>query len=162
MIKQLTENAQSFKQLTVGYSDAEAQWQPDPDTWSVLMVVDHMWREERDDFRARLAAALGLPNPSEPQDQEPFTPGVLSECLAAFLAERVQSVEWLRGLKNPDWSALCSIKVAEVSAGDMVAAWAAHDVLHLRQLVELRFAHIVKLAQPYSVRYAGEWEKEKR
>lgn len=155
MIKQLAENAQSFKQLTVGYSDADAQWQPDSDTWSVLMVVDHMWREERGDFRARLAAGLGLPNPSGPQEQEPF--GTLSECLAAFLDERAQSLGWLRGLKNPNWWAMCSIEVAEISAGDMVAAWAAHDTLHLRQLVELRFAHIVKLAQPYSVRYAGEW-----
>ncbi len=44
-----------------------------------------------------------------------------------------------------------------MTAGDLLAAWVAHDVLHLRQLVELRYAYLVEEAQPNSVGYAGEW-----
>ena len=40
---------------------------------------------------------------------------------------------------------------------EMLAAWVAHDNLHSRQLVELRRARLVRLAEPYVVEYAGEW-----
>ncbi len=39
----------------------------------------------------------------------------------------------------------------------MFSAWVDHDNLHIRQLVELRQARIVRLAEPYDVSYAGEW-----
>jgi len=38
-----------------------------------------------------------------------------------------------------------------------MAAWVAHDLLHLRQLVELHYAWTVAKAAPYSLQYAGEW-----
>jgi hypothetical protein len=36
-------------------------------------------------------------------------------------------------------------------------AWLAHDLLHMRQIVELRYAYHQWQAQPYRVDYAGEW-----
>jgi hypothetical protein len=42
-------------------------------------------------------------------------------------------------------------------AGDMFAAWTAHDQLHMRQFVELHRAWLVEQARPYNVGYAGEW-----
>ena len=39
----------------------------------------------------------------------------------------------------------------------MLAAWVAHDLLHLRQLVELHYAWTAQQLQPYSVAYAGDW-----
>jgi hypothetical protein len=36
-----------------------------------------------------------------------------------------------------------------------MAAWLAHDLLHLRPLVELHWAYLVVRAGPYSVVYAG-------
>ena len=47
--------------------------------------------------------------------------------------------------------------MGRLSAGDMLTSWAAHDLLHLRQLVELRFAYLARQARPYSLDYAGEW-----
>ena len=44
-----------------------------------------------------------------------------------------------------------------MKAGDLLASWVAHDNLHTRQLVELRRSRLVELAQPYDVRYAGDW-----
>jgi hypothetical protein len=42
-------------------------------------------------------------------------------------------------------------------AGDMFAAWVAHDGLHIRQLNELHRSLLERAAKPYRVGYAGEW-----
>ena len=44
-----------------------------------------------------------------------------------------------------------------MTAGDMFSSWVAHDLLHLRQLVELQYTYTVQTVQPYAVIYAGEW-----
>lgn len=69
----------------------------------------------------------------------------LEETLQGCLAEREKSLEWLRGLVNPDWQKSES------------TSWAGHDLLHMRQLVELQRAYIVHLTRPCSLDYAGEW-----
>jgi hypothetical protein len=45
----------------------------------------------------------------------------------------------------------------QISAGDMFASWVAHDLLHIRQLVELHWAYTTRQLQPYNVEYAGGW-----
>ena len=42
-------------------------------------------------------------------------------------------------------------------AGDMLAAWLAHDLLHIRQLIQLQRAWDERQLAPYSLEYAGEW-----
>jgi len=44
-----------------------------------------------------------------------------------------------------------------MSAGDMFAAWAAHDLLHIRQLVELHWAWLNQYSQGCQIAYAGDW-----
>ena len=44
-----------------------------------------------------------------------------------------------------------------ISTGDMLVSWVEHDILHLRQIVELMHACNVQWASPYSVMYAGGW-----
>jgi hypothetical protein len=39
----------------------------------------------------------------------------------------------------------------------MLASWLAHDLLHLRQLIELRYQITISRCDPYRVLYAGEW-----
>jgi hypothetical protein len=74
-----------------------------------------------------------------------------------FLKERQKSLAWLKGLEKPDWQASVTVSFGNYSAGDILAAWAAHDLLHLRQLVELHWAILLQAAEPYKVEYAGEW-----
>jgi hypothetical protein len=67
-------------------------------------------------------------------------------------------LNWLAGLQNPDWERRQKHPVAGfLRAGDMLAAWVAHDVLHLRQLVELKWALTGQMVRPYAVAYAGDW-----
>jgi hypothetical protein len=82
----------------------------------------------------------------------------LEEFLQNYLQERKASLDWLRNLSAPDWEAsLPAPWGGRISAGDIFAAWVAHDLLHMRQLVELHRAYVVHLVAPYQVDYAGPW-----
>ena len=77
--------------------------------------------------------------------------------VANFVAERKNSLAWLKGLSRPNWEAEYTTPFGVMKAGDMLGSWVAHDQLHLRQLVELRRARVLQLVAPYDVQYAGEW-----
>lgn len=81
----------------------------------------------------------------------------LAQSVDDFLKERRKSLAWLRVLENPDWQASVTAPFGKSSAGDIFAAWVAHDLLHIRQLVELHWAYTLQAALPYQVNYAGEW-----
>jgi hypothetical protein len=142
-------------------------WHPTPDDWSVLEVVNHLADEEREDFRARLDFVLHQSSSTPPQHDPESWPVArayntrdLEASLADFLAERAQSLVWLRGLGDVDWSrAWTHPSPYRRNAGDFLVSWAAHDLLHLRQLVEIQFAYRAMQAAPYSVAYAGPWEE---
>ena len=42
-------------------------------------------------------------------------------------------------------------------AGDLLAAWQAHDLLHVRQLTRLHYRFLEQQAEPFTLRYAGDW-----
>jgi len=142
-----------------------AQHRPTPADWSVLEVVNHLADEEGEDFRLRLDAALHQPGtPVPPNDSvdwptaRAYNERDLAESLARFLDVRQQSLAWLRALLVPDWSnSIPRNSGGVLRAGDLLAAWAVHDVLHLRQLVELQHHFLVADAQPFGVDFAGEW-----
>jgi hypothetical protein len=164
LISDLAAGGEIFKALLAGITQEEAQTRPEALAWSVLEVVCHLYDEEREDFRQRLDYTLHRPDAEWP----PIDPGgwvtlrhynerFINEAMAGFQAERAQSLAWLHSLEAPDWEASHKTPFGEMKAGDILAAWVAHDNLHSRQLVELRRNRLVQLTQPYDVRYAGEW-----
>ena len=82
----------------------------------------------------------------------------LAPSLAGFLAARQESLAWLESLASPDWQASYEAPWGEITAGDLLASWVAHDLLHLRQLVELRWFLTTKELVPHHVEYAGAWQ----
>ena len=161
---QMHNNALSIASLASGISDSQARWRPDPDSWSILEVVHHLYDEEKQDFRVRLQIILSqTAEPWPPIDppgwviQRAYNDQDLAEILAGFLEQREQSIIWLLRLDHPDWTAVYQVPWGEISAGDMFASWVAHDLLHLRQLIELHWAYTNKLFHPYQVDYAGGW-----
>lgn len=161
----LQANAQRIAALVAGVGEAQARWKPDAASWSILEVVNHLLDEEREDFRVRIDYTLHYPGEAWP----PIDPGGwvtvrrynerdLAESLATFLEERSKSLAWLRGLPAPDWDAATLAPWGEpFPAGNLLAAWVAHDLLHLRQLVELQYAWTAAGLAPRSVQYAGDW-----
>jgi hypothetical protein len=81
----------------------------------------------------------------------------LEKSISQFLQERENSLKWLGTLGEPDLSVAIEGKFGRMRAGDMLMSWVAHDLLHLRQLVELHYAYHKQQAQPYDVGYAGDW-----
>ena len=160
----LTSNAESIRSMIEGISDEQAGWKPDPDTWSILEVVNHLYDEEKEDFRIRLDIILHQPDqPWPPIDpagwvlERQYNQRELQESLDNFLRERQASIRWLNRLTSPYWEATYEAPFGKIKAGDMFAAWVAHDLLHMRQLVELHWAYLLNLSKPYRLDYAGSW-----
>lgn len=164
IITQLTRQAEAIRALVEDVPHKQARWKPSPDDWSILEVIHHLYDEEIEDFRRHLDHILYHADQPWPRinpggwvterrynEQEP------DALLAKFLAARQESLAWLATLGAADWHAAIAMPWGALTAGDMLASWAAHDLLHLRQLVELHFAWTRQAVAPYSVEYAGEW-----
>jgi hypothetical protein len=162
--RELAQGAETIQGLVVGVSPAEARVRPEADAWSILEVVAHLLDEEREDFRPRLDLVLHRPHevwaPIDPAawvTARGYNDRELAATLSAFLAERERSLTWLATLTAPDWSREYRATFGPITAGDLAASWAAHDLLHTRQLLELRRARLLALTAPHSTRYAGDW-----
>ncbi len=165
-IARLSQQAAAIEALVTSIDATQARWKTSPTDWSILEVVNHLADEEREDFRRRLDLTLHQPEaewpPIDPAGwvtARKYSARDLGESLADFLRERNASLDWLRSLQAPDLSLghrhpAISVRM---QAGDLLASWTAHDLLHLRQLVELNYGYLSLQAQPYGVRYAGDW-----
>jgi hypothetical protein len=163
-VSQLTHNAVAIQHLVEGIDPEQARWKPNAESWSVLEVINHLADEEREDFRTRVRHVLaGSTEPAPPirpgawVTERSYNTRDLSTSVADFLRERQASLDWLKGLQNPNWDTTFTRPEFSIRAGDLMVAWAAHDVLHLRQLVELKRAYSLTQFAPYSPDYAGEW-----
>lgn len=162
--RQMFDNAERIASLVLAVSDEQACWRPEPDSWSILEVVCHLLDEEREDFGARLTVVLDSPEedfaPIDPPGwvtERAYSTRELRESLEGFLAERADSLSALRGRTAPRWDAAKGESPQVMRAGDLLAAWAAHDLLHMRQLVALHRSWLLRCAEPYKTGYAGEW-----
>ena len=67
-------------------------------------------------------------------------------------------MDWLATLEQPDWTAAhMHATLGELRAGDLLASWAAHDQLHMRQIIKRRFQLLQREAGDFNSRYAGPW-----
>ncbi len=161
---ELAHGARIWRELLIDIPEPEARAKLSPESWSILEVACHLLDEEREDFRQRLDIILRRPAEKWPPidpvgwvTARQYSERDFTEVVAAFLAERARSLAWLQTLAAPDLDAECPAPWGVMKAGDMLASWVAHDTLHMRQIVELRRGRIVRIAEPYSVTYAGDW-----
>jgi hypothetical protein len=83
----------------------------------------------------------------------------LGDSVKRFVAERGNTIRWLRSLKSPDWDrAYQHPTFGPVRAGILMASWPAHDALHLRQIAKRLFELAGRDGAPYPIDYAGEWK----
>jgi len=163
-IRRLERDATVITGLVNGVPDEQMRWKPSADDWSLLEVINHLYDEEREDFRTRLDLILHQPGatwpPNDPEGwvvERRYNERDPQESLEDFLQERTRSIRWLQGLESPDWTRRGSHPSGfELSGGDMLASWVAHDMLHIRQLAELHHQWLIAADQA-DVRYAGDW-----
>lgn len=162
--RQLALNRDRVAALARGVPEEQQRWKPDPDSWSILEVVCHLADEEEFDFPVRLRIILEeseKPWPTIDPDswfeEHEYHKAELYETLSRYMNLRNAALAWLNALDPQDWSGVYQTPFGEMTAGDVFASWAAHDLLHLCQLVELQRQYLVEQAKPYRLDYAGEW-----
>lgn len=163
-IDRFNANASVFENLVRGVSEEQSRWKPSPEKWSLLEVINHLYDEERDDFRFRLDSLLHQPEKKWPPIDPPgwvierrYNERELNESLERFLAERRKSIQWLKDLKEPRLENIYDHPQGIISAGDLLASWLAHDFLHIRQMTRLHWQYLNSICTPFKTAYAGEW-----
>jgi hypothetical protein len=151
--------------LVSGVAVDVARSAPAPGKWSINEVIGHLIDEERHDFRVRIDYMLRKASdswpPIDPQRtvrEANFNDLALDALRTEFARERAQSLAWLAGLHDADWDAsYVHPKMGSFTAASMLRAWAAHDLLHLRQIERILFQHLGRSGEPDRTDYAGEW-----
>ncbi|MGA0420583.1 MAG: DinB family protein [Phycisphaerales bacterium] len=168
LVERLAAFPTAVRAMVERLSPEEARWRPSEDDWSIVEILGHLLDEERSDFRDRLERLLR--DPAEPWPPiDPVAAAAarndrdrdLHEILAAFDKARSESVAWLcqRLAETPamDWAVAKTHPKGDLSAGDLLASWAAHDLLHLRQIAKRLHGMLDTLGDPFTVGYAGTW-----
>lgn len=152
--------------LLAGVSPEDALWRPDDKSWSILEVVCHLDDEESEDFRVRLESTLTDPArawaPLDLDDvsaKRGYRERDLRKAVLSFAEKRAENLMWLRGaLDGADWSrAYRHPKIGPVSSASLLASWAAHDALHLRQIAKRLYELANRDSGGAPTDYAGAW-----
>lgn len=145
---------------------ADLRWRPATQHWTILEVCAHLLDEEHEDFKLRAELTLRDPAAAWPpldlagvaalrgyNERDP------AEVLDAFDAARRRNIAWLDSVVDAaDWGrARVHPTHGPLAAGMLLAAWAAHDALHLRQIAKRLHDLAARDAGGYSVQYAGDW-----
>lgn len=167
LIASLARFPETLRALVIGLDDATLRRRggADGSAWSIVEILCHLADEEHEDFRARLEMTLRDPTADWPkidpegaararryQEQSP------RDALERFIAARAANLKWLASLGAVNWSqAAQHPRLGALRAGDLLASWAAHDLLHLRQITKRLYEAVGREAGEFTTGYAGEW-----
>jgi hypothetical protein len=158
----MAEDAEWIHRMIQGTSRDQARWKPDPATWSVLEVINHLADEEVEDFRTMVDLILHAPTRPLPAidpmgwvTSRHYNDRELLPSLERFLDERRRSLNGLANLDAPDWEASVQTPHGRLRAGDIAASWIIHDHWHMQQLIRIRRVYLVDRFKPYRTSYAG-------
>ena len=164
IIEQLKVNKLVFNDLFKDVNEDMFLWKQSPEKWCLLEILCHLYDEEREDFRFRVQWVLEKPNTIPP----PFNPlnwvterNYISqnygEKLSGFINEREYSLQWLSTLIDVNWrQSFEHPKLGTLSAKYFLTNWLAHDYLHLKQILKLKFDYL-KYQFGEGLDYAGAW-----
>ncbi len=147
----------------LGGLDAVAwRTRPAPAEWAPVEIVCHLRDEETEDFGARVrviveGGARFAPNdPERKAVERRYLEDDGPRALAAFREHRASSVVFLAGLAPERLGgALERPSVGVLSGLDLLAAWVAHDRLHLAQLAATLARGWADRWAPLRTEYAG-------
>ena len=144
-IEVLANTPRTLTALMTGLSEPWLADREKEGAWSAAEVVAHLIEAERTNWTPRLRHLLaeGDGRPFPPFDREAHmrqAPQPIDESLLTFASLRADSLAWLRDAfggaddarldlvgRHPDFGA--------VRAKELIAAWVAHDLSHIAQIV---------------------------
>lgn len=164
IITELERNKDVFSKLLSELPKAQYLWKANSEKWCLLEICCHLHDEEREDFRTRTKYVLETPelplptfDPVKWVKDRAYIQQDYDRVMNNFLKEREKSVKWLQSLSNPKWdNAFNHPKFGKMTAELFLTNWLAHDYLHMRQILKLKFDYLDQLTkEPLS--YAGNW-----
>lgn len=164
IIKELDSNRKVFENLLELVPEEMILWKGNSNRWSLLEIVCHLYDEEKEDFGARVRSVLKDPkksfspiNPEGWVEERNYIEQEYDEVLYKFLKERETSIEYLGALKNSPWKNVHKHpSLGDMSAELFLANWLAHDHLHIRQIVKLKYDFLKDVSEQ-DLSYAGNW-----
>jgi hypothetical protein len=148
--------------LLAGLDDAGARTRPAETEWSPVEILCHLRDEETEDFGARLRVILDGAEgftPIAPErwaEERRYREASLAEAMEALRARRRLSLDLLASVAPDRLEGSRPLgRLGQLSGLDLVAAWVAHDRVHLAQLAGT-LARIWALRwTPLRAEYAG-------
>ena len=164
IIEELLKNRAIFETLLSGLSSEEYLWRQNTNKWCLLEIVCHLYDEEREDFRARTKSVLETPtkvllaiDPVGWVKDRNYIEKDYDPTLTSFLLEREHSVNRLHSLESPVWNKEhLHPKLGSMTAKLFLSNWLAHDYLHIRQIIKVKFDYLRKNTNE-NLNYAGDW-----
>ncbi len=163
MTRQIADNKKVFESILANITEEQARWKPARDRWSILEIVNHLSDLEREDFRRSMDLILYKPGLSWPDFNEEdwvtsrrYNQKPVKQSVMTLLNEREQSIQWLKSLRSPNWDSEYT-GTKRIKGGDLLAAWLAHDFIHLNQLLKVMHEYLALSAKPYNTDYAGQF-----
>ena len=140
--------------LLSGLDPAGARTRPAKDEWSPVEILCHLRDEESEDFGARLRVIVdgaGDFAPIDPErwaEERRYREASLPDVLEALRARRQASLDLLASISPKALEGSRPHKrLGRLSGQDILAAWVAHDRIHLTQLA-------ATLARIWALRWA--------
>jgi len=164
LIEQLQENKTVFFDLLKDVKKDMYLWKQTPEKWCLLEILCHLYDEEREDFRFRTKWVLEKPfqtppkfNPVSWVTERKYMEQDYHTMLISFIEEREQSIKWLKFLDNPKWKNYYEHqKKGKLTAKFFLTNWLAHDYLHMRQIIKLKYDYLEQQSGEM-IDYAGIW-----
>jgi len=148
--------------LVAGLDAAGWRARPAPREWAPVEIVCHLRDEEAEDFGARLRVIVEGGTAFTPIDPERWAAErrYLDEdgpaTLAEFCRRRAASAAWLDGVAPERLARTVDHpRAGPLSGLDLLAAWVAHDRLHLTQLAATLARTWANRWAPLRSEYAG-------
>ena len=164
IISELRKNKYIFRELLHNLEKELIVWKSSPQKWCLLEIICHLYDEEREDFKDRLKSTLEKPgeefrkiDPAGWVTSRKYMNNNFDERLNSFLSERDHSIEYLLQLKNPEWDNYFEHhKFGKMTAKLFFTNWLAHDYLHIRQIIKLKY-DFLSITTNEKLNYAGDW-----
>jgi hypothetical protein len=148
--------------LLVGLDKVTARTRPAPGEWSPVEIVCHLRDEETEDFGARLrvivdgAGEFAPITPERWAEERRYREASLPDALEALRVRRLASLDLLASV-GPETltGSRPHHRLGRLSGLDILAAWVAHDRIHLAQLGGTLARLWALRWAPFRAEYAG-------
>jgi hypothetical protein len=135
----------ALERRLTGLGEAELQFKPGADSFSLLENVCHLRDIEVEGYSVRLRRLLREEHPRLPDldgtalaHERRYNEQPLAPALAAFLAARRANLELLRDVRTADLDRRGQLEtVGEITLRRLLELWVEHDGGHLKELDEL-------------------------